>query len=66
MSLKVAHLVFLLAGVEGSGESIGDALAILAKEPNDKSRAAIILLRCLAVRGLIPEPNSTNQIIRSM
>src|SRR5260370_35337796 len=58
---------FLLfqAGMEGAGASVGDALASLAGQPVKNSLVAIILLRSLAVRGLLPESNSTNQIIRS-
>jgi hypothetical protein len=59
------RILFSLAGTAASGDTIGDALAFLARAPADKSLAAIILLRCFAVQNLIPEPNSTNQIIRS-
>jgi hypothetical protein len=45
--------------------SIGDALAVLAKHPLTHRAGAILLLRCLAIRGLLPEPNSTNQLVRS-
>jgi hypothetical protein len=54
-----------LAGVEGAGESIGDALALLAGEPTGKSLAAVVILRCLAVPELVPEPNAANQIVRA-
>ncbi len=59
------RILFSQAGTEGSGKSIGDALVLLAKQPSNNALAAIILLRCLAVRGLVPKPNSTNHIIRS-
>ena len=57
--------LFSQAGISGAGEPIGDALALLAKQPSNHALAAIVLLRCFAIRGLVPEPNSTNNIIRS-
>ena len=57
--------MFSQAGISGAGEPIGDALALLAKQPSNHALAAIVLLRCFAIRGLVPEPNSTNNIIRS-
>ena len=47
-----------------AGASIGNALSLIAQRPTRNSFAAIILVRCLPVQGLIPEPNATNQIIR--
>jgi hypothetical protein len=44
--------------------SIGDALQELAREPMKHRAAAIVLLRCIAIQGLLPEPNTANQIIR--
>lgn len=60
------HILFALAGVDGAGETIGDALTTLAGQKAKKPLAAILLLRCLAVQNLIPEPNAINQIIRSI
>jgi hypothetical protein len=51
------------ADTVGTGESIGDALAILVRQPSKHPLAAIALLRCLAIDGLIPEPNPTNNIV---
>lgn len=59
------RILFSQADTEGSGQSIGDALALLARQPSKHPFAAIVLLRCLAVQDLVPEPNSTNHIIRS-
>lgn len=59
------HILLSQAATEGSGESIGDALALLAKQPAKNDFAAIVTLRCLAIHRLVPEPNSTNQIARS-
>src|SRR5687767_10207865 len=58
---------FLLkeAGSSIPSATVGDALAALARQPLHKSAAAVVLLRSLAVTGLVPEPNSSNQIIRS-
>lgn len=56
-----------LFGRAGEGEangSIGDALALLARQATISHAAAIVLLRCLAVPGLVPEANSANQIAR--
>lgn len=57
----------LLSQVEGeySGESIGEALALIAKQPSKNSLVAVVILRCLAVQGLVPEPNTANHIVRS-
>ncbi len=46
--------------------SIGEALAALARQPVKNSLAATVILRCLAVRGLVPESNQANQISRSV
>jgi hypothetical protein len=45
--------------------SIGDALLHLAQQPLRHRAAAIVLLRCIGIQGLLPEANTANQIIRS-
>ena len=52
------------AGENDSDASVGDALVLLARRATRNRTAAVVLLRCLAVPGLVPEPNSTNQIGR--
>jgi hypothetical protein len=59
------QFLFASAGADSADGSIGDALALLSKQPHGQELAAIVLLRCLAVRGLLPEPNQANQIVRS-
>lgn len=58
---------FLISQAAGAPEdaTVGDALALLAKNPARNSVATIVLLRCMAVQGLLPEPNAVNQIVRS-
>jgi hypothetical protein len=59
------HFLFTQAGKAGAEGSIGDALAVLAREPVKNPLAAIVLLRCLAVHGLVPQSNHANHISRS-
>lgn len=56
--------ILLHAGGLESGSTIGDALSGLHKNPTKHRREAILLTRCLAVQGIMPEPNATNQIVR--
>ncbi|SIO57924.1 hypothetical protein SAMN05443247_08707 [Bradyrhizobium erythrophlei] len=50
----------------GSGSTIGEALAELTKNATPHRREAVLVLRCLTVQGLMPDANSTNQIVRSV
>lgn len=55
----------ILLGVSAIDQgSIGDALQEITAHSKDQL-VAILILRSLDVPGLIPEPNSTNRIIRS-
>src|SRR5512143_2582445 len=45
--------------------SIGEALSHLSQQPLKHRAAAIVLLRCIGIQGLLPEANAANQIIRS-
>jgi hypothetical protein len=56
--------ILLRAGDLEGGNTIGDALSGLCKNPAKHRREAILLARCLAVQGIMPEPNATNQIVR--
>jgi hypothetical protein len=58
------ELLLKMIGLEG-GASTGEALSQLSQNPLKARIAAIILLRCLGVQGLLPAPNHTNQIVRS-
>jgi hypothetical protein len=60
---RLREMLFILGGLDSG--SIGDALAHLAQEPIKHRAAAIVLLRCIPVQGLLPEANSINRIIRS-
>jgi hypothetical protein len=62
---NVLRRLLLLAANLDVGRTIGDALSELVKEPLKNHRIVVILLRCAAVQGLLPDANSTNQIIRS-
>jgi AAA+ ATPase superfamily predicted ATPase len=62
---ELRQLLISEARVGNSGATIGDALSTLADRPRGNSVAAILTLRCLAVQGLLPSANSSNQIIRS-
>ena len=62
---NVLRRLLLLAANLDVGRTIGDALSELVKEPLRNHRIAVILLRCAAVQRLLPDANSTNQIIRS-
>jgi hypothetical protein len=59
------HLLFIQGKEDETNGSIGDALAALARQPVKSPIAAIVLMRCLAVDGLVPKDNSSNQISRS-
>lgn len=59
------HFLFSQAGEDGAEGSIGDALAILARQPVKNPLAAIVFLRCQAVHGLVPSSNEANHISRS-
>jgi tetratricopeptide (TPR) repeat protein len=56
--------ILLGAGNTDGGNTIGDALAELCKNAVKHRREAILVTRCLAVQGIVPEPNATNQIVR--
>lgn len=62
------HLrLFLFAqGQHGETGTIGDALRILAERHTEYRQLAPVILRFLAVPGLIPENNPSNQIARSL
>jgi hypothetical protein len=45
--------------------TIGEALSHLSQQALKHRVAAIVLLRCIGVQGLLPEANTANQIIRS-
>ncbi len=61
---SIREILLSKTGLEAA--SIGDALAELNRLPGKHRKEAILLLRCLSVQGLMPEPNSTNQIVRSI
>lgn len=44
--------------------SIGEALAALSRQGRKDAVAVVMVLRCLAVRDLLPEPNQANGIAR--
>lgn len=48
------------------GQSIGDLLAYFASKAPEHKDIAIVTLRCASVQGLLPEPNSSNQLMRSV
>ena len=48
------------------GQSIGDLLAYFANSATEFKDVAVVTLRCCEVQGLLPEPNSSNQIMRSV
>jgi hypothetical protein len=50
---------------QDSPQTIGEALSAISKTPLKHQIPAILVLRCISVRNLLPEPNSVNQIIRS-
>jgi hypothetical protein len=52
-------------GAVADGSTIGEALLELSRKPQNHRYSAILLLRCVGVRNLLPDPNATNQIIRS-
>ena len=58
------QFLFKQAGHNEPNGSLGDALAVLGKQATINHTAAVLLLRCLGVDGLVPEPNSANQIGR--
>ena len=58
------HFLLAQTGEPEAEGSIGDALAALVRQPLKSSLAAIVFLRCPAVKGLVPDPNRTNQITR--
>ena len=60
------QFLFVQTGDAEAQGSIGEALAILARQPVKNSLAAIMILRCLAVRGLVPDSNNANHINRSI
>jgi hypothetical protein len=49
-----------------SASSIGELLADFSSTPATYADVAVVTLRCVSVRGLLPDPNPTNQIIRSV
>jgi hypothetical protein len=63
---ELRRLLVSEAGLQNSGATIGDALLSLADKPRKNSVAAILTLRCIAVQGVFPPANSSNQIIRSV
>jgi len=56
--------LFCQLGEEGQTGTIGDALSRLSREESRIREVPIILIRCLALENLLPEPNQTNQIER--
>jgi hypothetical protein len=58
-------LLFNSANSDEKG-SIGDALALLVENKTLYRDLAAIVLRCLAIRNLVPENNPNNQIARSV
>lgn len=52
------------AGTAAAGDSIGDVLAILARQPPKHPLSAIALIRCLVIDGLVPKSNPNNNIVR--
>lgn len=63
--IALRRFLFAEAGHAEPDGSIGDALAILARNPVKSALAATVLLRCLAVPGLVPGANEINHITRS-
>ena len=61
----ILRRILLQAANAETGNTIGDALSELVKNPRKNHRSAIVLLRSTAVQGLLPHANSTNQLIRS-
>lgn len=59
------HILSSQTESDCAGDSIGDVLARLAKQPAKHEFSAIVVLRCLAIHNLLPESNSKNQIQRS-
>jgi hypothetical protein len=55
--------LFRKLGDEEQGRSIGDALAAINRGQSDRI-VPVVLIRCLAVHGLLPSSNATNQIDR--
>ncbi|MEX2628748.1 MAG: ATP-binding protein [Tistlia sp.] len=56
--------LFSQAEDEGAKGSVADAIALLSEQPSHHRQAAIVLVRCLAIRDLIPEANAQNQLVR--
>jgi len=63
---SLRHWLFEKAGDLASTGSIGDALALIARDAHPDRTAALVVVRLLAIQGLIPEPNSANHIVRSV
>lgn len=59
------NFLFLRAGANTPDGSIADALAELVRNGSPDPEVAVVLLRCLAVPGLVPQPSSANQLARS-
>ncbi|HEV2560822.1 MAG TPA: ATP-binding protein [Rhizomicrobium sp.] len=64
--LALRKFLFARAGQDELGGSIGDALSQLSSSPAGDVLAACTVLRALAVDGLMPNPNSANQMERSI
>lgn len=47
-----------------TGMSIADALSEMVRKSSTDHAVAVMLIRALSIRGLLPEPNSTNQLTR--
>src|SRR5258705_11820914 len=62
----VIRKILLQATGLSFGSTIGEALIELTKHPSSHRREVILILRCLTVQGLMPDANSTNQIVRSV
>ncbi|MCF1485040.1 ATP-binding protein [Agrobacterium vitis] len=56
--------LFLHTSEPGVSGSIGDALAALSRQGRKDAVAVVMVLRCLAVHDLLPQPNATNGIAR--
>jgi hypothetical protein len=56
--------LFHKLGESANGRTIADALHELNRTSSADHEIAVVLIRCVAVHGLLPEPNSRNQITR--
>ena len=54
------------SGNPGKGLSIADAIAQIERNPHQGATSAKVLLRCLAIPNLLPQPNAANQLVRTI